>query len=65
MNVTVNGKPQAVAGKSAADLLDELNIARERVAVVINEQVVRRANLASTVLQEGDVVEVITMVGGG
>jgi thiamine biosynthesis protein ThiS len=48
-----------------ADVLNHLNIARERVAVVVNEQVVRRANLESTPLNEGDVIEIITMVGGG
>jgi len=67
MQLTVNGQLRQVAGttQTAADLLGELNIQRERVAVVINENVVRRANLAEAKLNDGDTIEIITMVGGG
>lgn len=67
MQLTVNGKPQQLeAGiTTAADLLVHLNIPRERVAVVVNENVVRRAQLSETNLNDGDVIEIITMVGGG
>jgi len=65
MQLTVNGKPETLSVHTAAELLDVLNIPRERVAVLINEQVVRRANLSEARLTEGDVVEIITMVGGG
>ena len=67
MELTVNGKPHQAGAdiRTAADLLSELKIQRERVAVVVNENVVRRANLESTALSPGDVIEIITMVGGG
>lgn len=65
MHLTVNGQQQEQDVRTAGELLDALKIARERVAVVVNEQVVRRANLDETALANGDVVEVITMVGGG
>jgi thiamine biosynthesis protein ThiS len=66
MQLLINGKDQALENvTTAADVLAHLNIARERVAVVVNEQVVRRANLESTPLNDGDVIEIITMVGGG
>lgn len=67
MQLKVNGKDQELASgtNTAANLLDELNIKRERVAVVINENVVRRADLETTRISDGDVVEIITMVGGG
>ena len=67
MRLTVNGSERVFEDsvRSAGDLLAALDIRRERVAVVINEAVVRRAELDSTPLREGDVVEVITMVGGG
>ena len=67
MQLTVNGQIRQVAGttQTAADLLGELDIKRERVAVVINESVVRRAELADTKLNDGDTIEIITMVGGG
>lgn len=50
---------------TAAALLTELDIKRERVAVVVNENVVRRAELENTPLTDGDMIEIITMVGGG
>jgi len=67
MNLVINGQQRTVSASvaTAADLLDELAIKRERVAVVINENVARRAELADTALNEGDVIEIITMVGGG
>lgn len=67
MRLTVNGSERVFKDgvRSAGDLLAALDIRRERVAVVINEAVVRRAELDSTPVREGDVVEVITMVGGG
>ena len=65
MNLTVNGISRTFAGRTAGELLTELEIKRERVAVVVNEQVIRRANLDTTELNEDDVVEIITMVGGG
>lgn len=67
MHLHINGKPREVSAATvtAEDLLAELDIKRERVAVVINENVVRRAELGNTRLSENDTVEIITMVGGG
>ena|ERR1043166_919354 len=66
MRLRLNGEEQAYDGvKTAGDLLDRLDMKRERVAVMINGDVVRRANLDAAKLHDGDVVEVITMVGGG
>lgn len=67
MQLTINGKKRELspATATAADLLSELDIKRERVAVVVNENVVRRAELENTALADGDNIEIITMVGGG
>lgn len=67
MQLTINGQKRDISSSTAtaADLLTELEIKRERVAVVINENVVRRAELEKTALSDGDNIEIITMVGGG
>ena len=67
MHLQINGEAREISAEilTAADLLTELNIKRERVAVVVNENVIRRAELDSTRLAENDTVEIITMVGGG
>jgi thiamine biosynthesis protein ThiS len=66
MRLTVNGKDGKYDGvKTVGDLLNALAVPRERVAVMVNEAVIRRADLDAAELCEGDAVEVITMVGGG
>ena len=66
MKLNVNGAERDIESvHTAADLLEKLEIRRERVAVMLNNEVLRRANLEATSLKDGDVVEVITMVGGG
>ncbi|MGI8908517.1 MAG: sulfur carrier protein ThiS [Candidatus Sumerlaeaceae bacterium] len=65
IKLTINGTTAKHEVRSAGELLSKLNIPRERVAIVVNEQVIRRANLDETTLADGDIVEVITMVGGG
>ena len=64
--ITLNGKAHSVlAGTRVADLCAELGLVPEQVAVELNERVVRRDVRGSTQLSEGDVVEIVTLVGGG
>jgi len=62
MRLNLNGKDQEFDSvTTAGELLVALEIKRERVAVMINEEVIRRADLDSALLHDGDTVEVITM----
>ena len=66
LHLTLNGEPHtATAGDTVADLLVALQLPRETVAVERNRDVVRRADHASTRLQDGDVIELVQFVGGG
>jgi thiamine biosynthesis protein ThiS len=66
MKLTVNGKEEQYdAVATVGDLLKALGVNTGRVAVMVNEAVIRRADLDAAELREGDAVEVITMVGGG
>lgn len=66
MNVNVNGEPRQVAdGLTVAGLLEELDIRVKHVAVERNREVVPRAHHTDTALEEGDELEVVTLVGGG
>lgn len=66
MRLKVNGQEQNYTNvRTPVDLLEKLGVVREHVAVMINDNVVRRANLESAELKDGDTVEIITMVGGG
>ena len=66
MTITVNGEPCTLAeGANVSQLLAQLEIDPRRAAVERNAQLVRRAQHDQTVLAEGDVVEIVTLVGGG
>lgn len=66
MQLQVNGESRHVeASLDAAALLRTLGIGEDGVAVLVNGGLVPRSALASTVLDEGDQVEVVRMVGGG
>jgi len=64
--IRLNGKDHTVAdGATIAELLDELKLPPEGVAVAVNETVVARADHARARIREGDTVEIIHAVGGG
>jgi sulfur carrier protein len=66
IDIVVNGKPrQLAAGTTVAQLILELGLGDQRVAVERNRDVVPRAEHAATVLAAGDRVELVTFVGGG
>lgn len=66
MLLTINGQQRQIDdGTSVAQLLDELNAAHQRLAVEVNRELVGHKFYAETVLHAGDVVEVVTFVGGG
>lgn len=66
MRIQLNGEPHDTEpGQTVDALVRALGQRPERVAVERNRLVVRRGDWATTVLAEGDVVEVLTFVGGG
>lgn len=46
-------------------LLEQLDLARRRVAVAINTEVIPKSSFDRIAIREGDRVEVIQAVGGG
>ena len=66
MNVTLNGEQRDVAaGTTVGELVDLVTADRSRVAVERNLAIVKRAAYDETGVEPGDVVEVVTLVGGG
>lgn len=47
------------------DLVSELSLAPARIAIELNQKVVRRDQWAHTTLADGDRVEIVHFVGGG
>lgn len=66
MRVYVNDKTESLEpGTTIAELLARFELAPQRVAVEVNEELVKRAGYADARLSEDDRVEIVTMVGGG
>lgn len=66
MQLTVNGKPMELPdGLTIEGLLVQLGVRREFTAVALNREVTPKANYASTVLADGDKVEIVRPMGGG
>ena len=64
--ITVNGEARALAGPlSVADLLDRMGLAGKRLAVERNGGIVPRGLHGSTLLADGDALEIVVAVGGG
>jgi sulfur carrier protein len=63
---SLNGqKTELQPGISVAELLVQLEAAGPGVAVERNAMVVPRAQHPSTIIQAGDQIEVVRLVGGG
>lgn len=66
MQIIVNGEPLAwEPSRSLADLLQHLGVRAERVAVVVNADIIPAVQRAGRRLQAGDQVEILTLAGGG
>ena len=66
MTIQLNGETHEVPQSlSVSRLLETLEIDPRRVAAENNRLVVKKAAYASTVVSEGDEVEVINFVSGG
>ncbi len=66
IRITVNGETRAWRrGATIADLLRDLEIKTERVAVELNLEILDQASFPLRSLEEGDRVEILSFIGGG
>jgi sulfur carrier protein len=64
--VQVNGEPRrCAAGQSLQDLLKDLGYRPELVVVEFNGAILARSHWPGQQVVESDVLEVVTIVGGG
>lgn len=66
IKIHVNGesKPWRLNG-TVADLLQDLDIKIERVAVELNMEILDRSAFPHRLLKDGDRVEILSFIGGG
>lgn len=66
MQILFNGEQQEIeAGTTIAGLLQQSNLQPRYVAVEVNRELIPRDRHAQHVIQSGDQLEVVTLVGGG
>ncbi len=66
INILLNGERRKVPTEVDLDKLLELfSLPKQRVAVELNNSVVRRADWPKTIVHEDDKLEVVHFVGGG
>ena len=66
MIIHLNGEPREVPPNlTLAALLDWLKLPADRVAVERNREIAPRSTWIDTIIQPGDLLEVVHFVGGG
>lgn len=65
LQLTINGKAQPVDARTVRDLLVAMGLEQQAVAVEVNRRVVPKRLHEETPLNDGDTIELVTLVGGG
>jgi sulfur carrier protein len=66
IQIQVNSEARSIASGTSIDaFVAELGLRPEVVAIEVNERLVRREERGRTILNDGDRIEVVTLVGGG
>lgn len=63
--VQINGECLEVAGKTLAEYLITTDYDPKRIAVERNGNIVPKAQYSERILIDGDVIEIVSFVGGG
>ena len=63
--VKVNGEMLDLAGKTIMEYIAATNYDPKRIAVERNGDIVFKSQYGTTVLEDGDSIEVVSFVGGG
>ena len=65
MMVRVNGENLPLDGKTLAEYLAQTTYDPTRIAVEKNGEIVPKRTYSETFLADGDVIEIVSFVGGG
>ncbi len=65
MRLVINGQEQTSSALTLAQLIEQLGMKQDRLAVELNRNIVARDQWAATQLAEGDQLEIVHFVGGG
>lgn len=63
--IQLNGETRQLVSALLADLITELNLSQQAIAVAVNRQIIPRSQWAEHQLQVDDKVDVVRAIGGG
>ncbi|HIV33981.1 MAG TPA: sulfur carrier protein ThiS [Candidatus Blautia intestinigallinarum] len=64
--IRVNGEEFPLrSGMNVRELIEEMDFDETKIAVEYNGEILPKSDYEKTVLKEGDVLEVVSFVGGG
>jgi sulfur carrier protein len=65
MRVRINGELRELEGATVEAVLIALSLPLDRVAVEHNGAIIKRSARNVTPVNDGDILEIVTLVGGG
>jgi thiamine biosynthesis protein ThiS len=66
MFITINGEKKEIqTDVNLSQLLENLSLAKERIAIELNKTVVRKKDWESIKINDADRIEIVHFVGGG
>ena len=65
MKITLNGEARDLPGPSVSDALTHIGLGTAKVATAVNGNFLPAAARASTILKDGDALEVVAPMQGG
>ena len=66
MQIKINGETRELKENATIiEMLENLALPAERIAIELNREVIRKKDWASIVLNDADKIEIIHFVGGG
>jgi sulfur carrier protein len=66
MDLIINGKPEQLPdGITAAQLIEQLGLADQRLAMEVNREIVPRSAFPRYTFKSGDQIEIVRAIGGG
>lgn len=66
MQITINGEKKIINDNlTLTELVKELGIDSNRVAVELNMSIINKADYSKTILKDNDSLEIVSFIGGG
>jgi sulfur carrier protein len=65
LTVTINGDSRDITAQTMAELVAQLRLDIRQIAVEHNGAIIARSGFAGCALQNGDVLELVSFIGGG